>query len=638
MGVLEEFSIPRGWIRLLVVQPANFTDEINCRLLCLSLHDISHSYEALSYTWMGASFSKHICLEGYQFSVTPNVEAALRYLREDKQPRTLWVDSVCIDQSNILEKSYQVQQMKEVYERAERVLVWIGQDIENEDFKEGNWVESGLRAGVNGISGTKHAFGLALKFGMASRSGDRAILEHNYSSEEVETWASLARLLKRSYFRRVWVIQEVAVAKEVKVICGRHRIQWSILFSAYDAIVENRRLHNDNLTLHRFDRGIGGMDVCRRMLKNDRTVHDRDGPSKEQRYGTRFLKLLTEARSRDTTDPRDRIYSVIGIGLTGEEPFSIDIDYNKSILEVYVDVVRFSIATTKKLSILYACDQNHHSDFPSWVPNWGQDWIVRGSQLAITAALLGHPNADIGTGAGRYDADARISEDLRILNVRGFCADQIMLTVKPLDVSSLGPEIDGAHFVMHLNLTLVQYLRDLERLYLAMETQYGPNEQAKRGPERDEERREELLWAIKVCCWGLPDFESLEGLKEWYYNYVHSEWEGGVVPPIEYQEEEVFMLEVVKVWKYVTVISRSLLEYNFFISKKGYLGSVHRSCNPREGDKVCVLLGGALPFLLRQDQTRYCLLGTCYMSNTFLGSLTERFEDEQTKVEEFQLQ
>ena len=302
MSVLTEFPILQGWIRLLVVQPANFADDISCQLLCLSLHDISYSYEALSYTWMGASFSRPICLEGHQFYVTPNVEAAIRYLRDDKQPRTLWIDSICIDQSNILEKSRQVRQMKEVYERAERVLVWIGQEIEEEDFKQGSWVEPGLRAGGSGIHATQHAFELALKFSMASRSGDRAILDYNYSSEEVETWASLARLLKRSYFRRVWVVQEVAVAIEVEVICGDHRIQWSILFPAYDSMMANRRLYHDDLTRLRFDRGIGGMDVCRRMLQNARAANNHDDSLTEKKYGGRFLQLLTETRSRDTTD------------------------------------------------------------------------------------------------------------------------------------------------------------------------------------------------------------------------------------------------------------------------------------------------------------------------------------------------
>jgi hypothetical protein len=271
------------------------------------------------------------------------------------------------------------------------------------------------------------------------------------------------------------------------------------------------------------------------------------------------------------------------------------------------------------------------------VPNWGQDWAARGAQLVRTTALLGRPNADIGTAAGRYDADAKISKDLRTLNVKGFYADQIMRIVKPLDVSSLGPEIDRAHFVKHINLTLVQYLRDLEKLCLAIGTQYGLNEQVKTGPERDGERREELLCAIKACCWGLPDFESFEGLKEWYYNYVHSDWEGGVVPPIEYREEA-FMVEAARVWTYVTVVSKALSTHNFFISKKGYLGSAHSSCDPREGDNICVLLGGALPFLLRQEQNRYCLLGTCYMSDILLGEVVQGFEDEQANVKEFQLQ
>ncbi|KAF8846418.1 HET-domain-containing protein, partial [Acephala macrosclerotiorum] len=116
-------------VRLLRLQPRlkDSLDIITCTLEVADLTDQDCRYEALSYEWGDAtntSFS--ITLQGKDFSVRENLWWALWYLRLENDVRTLWIDALCINQSPVPERNYQVSQMVMVYQQAECVIAWIG--------------------------------------------------------------------------------------------------------------------------------------------------------------------------------------------------------------------------------------------------------------------------------------------------------------------------------------------------------------------------------------------------------------------------------------------------------------------------------------------------------------------------------
>jgi hypothetical protein len=119
-------------IRLLKLYPAlNCHDGIRCELK--EKENIRKcSYEALSYVWGVRVGDRRIDCEGETLLVTQNCEEALRRLRRTKKVRTLWVDSVCINQSSNEEKSAQVNLMGEIYGGAKMVLVWLGEYPDND--------------------------------------------------------------------------------------------------------------------------------------------------------------------------------------------------------------------------------------------------------------------------------------------------------------------------------------------------------------------------------------------------------------------------------------------------------------------------------------------------------------------------
>ncbi|KAK3116265.1 hypothetical protein LTR53_003569 [Teratosphaeriaceae sp. CCFEE 6253] len=117
----------RREIRLLEIHSGQRHEQIRgtLRVVCL---DECPAYEALSYTWGSPKDSQSIILNDQRdTSITPNLFAALLNLRRRLRPRVLWVDAVCIDQTNDEEKSHQITLMGDIYRHAASTLVWLGE-------------------------------------------------------------------------------------------------------------------------------------------------------------------------------------------------------------------------------------------------------------------------------------------------------------------------------------------------------------------------------------------------------------------------------------------------------------------------------------------------------------------------------
>ncbi|KAH7161932.1 heterokaryon incompatibility protein-domain-containing protein [Dactylonectria estremocensis] len=119
--------------RLLRLLPAkNFHDRIRCRLTCSS--PFADPYEALSYTWGDSDKTISIEIDGHPVAIRENLAAALRQLRTFETARTLWVDALCINQTDSEEKGWQVPRMHEIYFNADKVVVWLGDASELSDL------------------------------------------------------------------------------------------------------------------------------------------------------------------------------------------------------------------------------------------------------------------------------------------------------------------------------------------------------------------------------------------------------------------------------------------------------------------------------------------------------------------------
>jgi Heterokaryon incompatibility protein (HET) len=161
-------------------------------------------YEALSYTWGGSPDSSHFIkiLDGgqaYSIPITINLESALRHLRPSSEVKYLWVDALCINQENHVEKSSQIPKIADIYNQATKVRVWLGEEKEHSD--------------------------VALKFirKVLNLSNLDQLVQDKLTPYE---WAAFLDLMKRPWFSRRWIVQEIALAREAYLHCGQESVTW----------------------------------------------------------------------------------------------------------------------------------------------------------------------------------------------------------------------------------------------------------------------------------------------------------------------------------------------------------------------------------------------------------------------------
>lgn len=118
-------------IRLIVLDPAIHDDApLSCSIVQRRRSEQDQTYSAVSYAWGKPEFSRHLnmrCGDSPSYlRITPNVEDLMRRLRAPGEPRYLWIDAICLNQADELEKAQQVPLMGCIYEEARDVHIWLG--------------------------------------------------------------------------------------------------------------------------------------------------------------------------------------------------------------------------------------------------------------------------------------------------------------------------------------------------------------------------------------------------------------------------------------------------------------------------------------------------------------------------------
>ncbi|KAI2462787.1 heterokaryon incompatibility protein-domain-containing protein [Annulohypoxylon bovei var. microspora] len=160
-------------------------------------------FEALSYTWAGETGSnaksRFIFIGPYwdMIPITINCDLALRLLLE-KGHLSIWVDSVCINQQDPHERSRQVAIMREIYSKASQVLVYLGPSANHSD----DAMDALLSLSQTKVDDPELQLNSTQIFG-------------------------LTNLFERRYFFRIWVIQEIAMARGITLYCGKMGVSYA---------------------------------------------------------------------------------------------------------------------------------------------------------------------------------------------------------------------------------------------------------------------------------------------------------------------------------------------------------------------------------------------------------------------------
>ncbi|KAE9375181.1 HET-domain-containing protein, partial [Stipitochalara longipes BDJ] len=307
----------RNELRLVTLLPSPTKDaSIECTLSIVSIDNQTLHYEALSYEWGDPNSSQHeIVLDGQPFTVRRNLWQALRCLRTEFSARTLWIDAICINQEDVAERNHQVGMMGNIYSFASSVRVWLGE--KGDHSKEAILLlheiwESFEEVSRPGKETQEKAQALRKK--LAERTAEPAT----------------PTLVERTYWSRIWIVQEYLLAGETVIQCGWDYIDGKRFDEAVSIAGElfDRRKADD-------PKPVPEIQKClERIVKSPGIKIPRSRNSDHKRL---LLELMETCKSSKSCDPHDRIYAILGLA-SDVPPEAILVDYERSIFKVKMDV------------------------------------------------------------------------------------------------------------------------------------------------------------------------------------------------------------------------------------------------------------------------------------------------------------
>jgi hypothetical protein len=389
-------SIPLGSndIRLVTLLPGRRKDFIACELERKflprerSCSEISH-YTALSYVWGSPRNPKCIQCNGFRLSITRNLFSALLHLRDEHSAKLLWIDAICIDQSNVGERNHQVQRMREIYSQSTQTVIWLGNGsfFSRQGFKATSILADFMRGRTTPQP--------------PSTSWLIAKLQRTIQSALYPLYIlAVMILLRRPYFTRIWIVQEVALSRSLVVACGNDTIAFSDIALVAGFVIhlsEGKNLRNlsniltvrasmpNAIQMGTIDPSLLFAKVTRRKMKVDKDL----------------LSFASLFRSNHSTDPKDKIYALLGLLEDvegGGEAYGITPDYNLSVEQTYIQVAEAILKHQRHLDLFGAIRRSSFRmkrksrDLPSWVPDWSDTMSI----AVPLSARLSNNNSSAG--------------------------------------------------------------------------------------------------------------------------------------------------------------------------------------------------------------------------------------------------
>lgn len=223
----------------------------------MSLADASPAYEALSYVWGNPTVTLPILLDGQDFQVTANLASALRHLRYHDRNRTLWIDAMCINQKDIGECGTQVHQMLEIFRKAQEVIVWLCPKTEQLAKAMDQILELGSAGHLSSMP----------KYQLCDHN------RYNFQGHIEEAFDALHEFMDCPWFCRLWVIQEIVLARTARIHCGDRYLAWED-FSRFTAWLQ---CHKNCCTGRLPSSDAFTMTIAH--LRTEKAIHDLDPPS-----------------------------------------------------------------------------------------------------------------------------------------------------------------------------------------------------------------------------------------------------------------------------------------------------------------------------------------------------------------------
>ena len=324
----------RTQIRLLHFLPLPAGDQIALVISSYDLHS-TPPFVALSYPWGEREGRQRITINGYNMPVQPNCANALRHLRQAQISDYYWIDAISIDQSNAEEKGHQVQMMADIFSRAKVVAMSYGQDtpaseafmkiFENLDSR---W----------GSAKNPH-------WDLWDHTGDDGVALENRGVPTHEEYMGILDFASRPYWRRMWIVQELARARNVLVLTYFGALPLFIVYEYLSSFEKHIRMGHGSAPALAAMRGdstaaIADIRTSPMMQLGEELNFPRLGYDvRDDSQPLQFLRNSLPAKlqsfgDRLCEDVRDRIYAILSLINWPPGMPSIEVDYSISSLDL----------------------------------------------------------------------------------------------------------------------------------------------------------------------------------------------------------------------------------------------------------------------------------------------------------------
>ena len=254
-------------------------------------------YDALSYYWGPPTDLKIVMLEETPVQIRSSLFSFLRVLLAHGQSRPIWLDVLCINQDDVTERNWQVSIMGDIYNHAALVRSWLGVAEPDADY--------------------------ALTY---ARINDSTILDPQVA-KRVRNRAreGFRHLLRRPYWERLWIVQEIGLANDVVVHCGSQTVTWTQLMDAFQSL----ELNSEQSTTREAARNVLELQTLRLSLHDDKKFNSVSLYQRAMQFGDRSCQ-----------DPLDKIY---GCRSLTHNSVGIRVDYTMPLYDLLMNVVLESL-------------------------------------------------------------------------------------------------------------------------------------------------------------------------------------------------------------------------------------------------------------------------------------------------------
>lgn len=594
-------------MRLLLLERPELNKPLRGRMQVVESLESAPDFIAISYVWgLGLKPYRLDTPEGAIW-LTASCDSALRSVMPAEMASSsvvrIWVDAVCIDQSNSHEKAVQVRHMRDIFRSARRVYGWVGESEQDDGSALAMRALLQIRALTlkEMDNTTPWPAGLAPAPEEWTDSG-------GIPPEGHEVWPAMERFFSRDYFKRSWITQEVVMARELIINCGTSRAHWESLYDGLKiAIVKTTQLMQTTskfrsvpvLPLQKAEQAV--------LLGQTRRLYSR----KKGSVRLDLLTLLERFSHAEASIDLDKLFALVGLAKDADDDV-FDPDYTSPLETVVRRYASAFVRRDKALDLLYRAGLTKGYSFSTWIPCWTartrrrtiSTWrSTRGKFSAsgdtgLFAALSSTDEATLQIMATPVDTINSVGETTLATRDIWTVLNEIARSTQALKSYPTGEEIADVQARLPIGDASRSYSEKTSDLLPSPEEEAHGTSNGDTGIHIETADDPDWTPTAPASALLMPSIQSLLNLLRDPDQDCAAMW---------------------KYWQTASAFSLRLGHARFATTVRGYAGLV-----PPEtqlGDVVTIVHGAAVPFITRNESEGGVsrLVGECYVHGIMHG-------------------